>query len=253
MENWQILLDKIIGKIEEATNLETLQIGRDMAVEGRTDTYTVDWFWEFRAPNGVIYKIVASVRNVEKTLTKLEMFSFSSMLQDISGQVVGVIFTQSVFDKGIHDIAKDVGILLYEMPTIQEKPRVVPVVGGLQLDIDKPWAAAAKEKAGLGSAQIPFSGNPEYMYLHDEGDVCLDTIAGIVKTYVKKYEAAPDTKKHIEHTFAEPCYLHTGHDKVPRLKLNGLHFDLSYRLVDAWQSEDIVERIVNAAIRRYIN
>lgn len=253
MEIWQTLINKIMLKLEEATNLETIQIGRDMMVEGRTDTYKVDWFWEFRAPNGVVYKIVASARNVEKTLTKMEMFSFSSMIQDISGQVVGVIFTPTVFDKSILDIAKDVGILLYEMPGINDKPRIVPQVNVLRLDIDQKWADEKKAEAGLGDTKIPFSGNPEYMYLYDEKDTCLDTVAGIIKNYTGKYADEPDTDLHIEHKFPEPLYLHTGHELVPRLKLNGLSFELSYRVIDAWKSEDIIERVVNAAIRRYIN
>jgi hypothetical protein len=201
----------------------------------------------------VIYKVVASARNVEKTLAKNEMVAFASMVQDISGQVLGVIFTQPVYDKMIHDIAKDVGILLYEMAAINDKPNIAPLMSRLKLAVDEKWVAEQKAKAGIGDEKIPFTGSPEYMYLYDGNDMCLDTVGGIINTYVKKHINETDELHDIVHDFAEPLYLHTGNALLPRVKLNGISFCLGYKLTSAWSAADIVEKIVNSAMQRYLN
>ncbi len=251
MKAWEKLLAALMEALQGVADTQTLQANGEMTINGRTDLYPVDWYWEFRASNGVVYKIVASLKNVEKTLQKNEMFSFASMVQDLSGSVMGVIFTQPVYEKQIHDIARDVGVLLYEMPEINDKPRLTPQISGFHLDLDEAWIAEEKRKAGLGEEKIPFSGQPEYMYLYDEENLCIDSIAGIVESYVKQRVGEPEKEHAIQHEFHPALYLRTEQEAVPRIKINGLSFRLRYQKTDAWNGASLIEKIVQAAMQRH--
>ena len=125
-DNAENLISKIIEVIKSQNSLESVQVERDIQVEGRTASYPVDLYWEFEAGNGVTYKVIAQVKNVEKILSKNELFQFANVLQDISGQVMGVIFTQPVYDKLVQDIAKDVDVAILKNSNIERDDIVIP-------------------------------------------------------------------------------------------------------------------------------
>lgn len=245
-DNAENLISKIIEAIKSQDGLESLQIERDIEVEGRTASYPVDLYWEFKAGNGVTYKVIAQVKNVEKTLSKNELFQFANVLQDISGQVMGVIFTQPVYDKMVQDIAKDVGIMLYEMGNLQAQSMWQPSISDIKIAFDTEWIKTEKSKKGLEDAPISFSGDPKYMYIYDNQDLCIDSIEGIFNTYVKKHtEKENFSEKRIEHLFENGVYLETGHELIPKVKINGVTFGLSFTQIPAWEAKDIVIKIVN--------
>lgn len=248
-DNAENLISKIIEVIKSQKGLESVQVERDIHVEGRTASYPVDLYWEFKAGNGVTYKVIAQVKNVEKVLNKNELFQFANVLQDISGQVMGVIFTQPVYDKLVQDIAKDVGIMLYEMGNLQAQSMWQPNISDIKIDFDTEWIKTEKIKKGLEDAPISFSGDPKYMYIYDEQDFCIDSIEGIFNTYVKKYTEKEDfSEKRIGHSFENKVYLETGHELIPKVKINGVAFGLNFIQIPAWETKDIVVKIVNTAV-----
>lgn len=248
-DNAENLISKIIEVIKSQKGLESVQVERDIQVEGRTASYPVDLYWEFEAGNGVTYKVIAQVKNVEKTLNKNELFQFANVLQDISGQVMGVIFTQPVYDKLVQDIAKDVGIMLYEMGNLQDQSMWQPNISNIKIDFDTDWIKAEKAKKGLEDTPISFSGDPKYMYIYDNQDFCIDSIEGIFNTYVKEYTGNEDfSEKQIEHSFEKEVYLETGHELIPKVKINGVAFGLNFIQIPAWEAKDIVVKIVNTAV-----
>ncbi|WP_110956189.1 hypothetical protein [Anaerosinus massiliensis] len=247
--NSETLISEMIEFVKNEKQLEAIRIEKEVEIEGRTGIYPVDLFLEFQGENGLHYKIIAQVKNMEHQLNKQELFEFVKILQDVSGQVMGVIFTQPVYDKLVRDIAKDVGILLYEMGGVDDKPIYQPNISGIKVDIDEEWVKAEKMKHGLENETIPFSGDPKYMYLYNKENCCIDSIEGIFNSYVKKYSTQEEfSENKIMHSFEEEVYLQTGHALIPKIRIKCISFYLSFTKVSVWNAEDIMMKIIRTAL-----
>jgi len=248
-DNAEKLISKIIEVIKSEKGLESVKVERNIQVEGRTASYPVDLYWEFNGGNGVTYKVIAEVKNVERTLNKNELFQFANVLQDISGQVMGVIFTQPVYDKLVQDISKDVGIMLYEMGNFHNKSSWQPNISDIKIDFDTEWIKTEKAKKGLEDAPISFSGDPKYMYIYDAQDSCIDSIEGIFNAYIEeRNEKEAFSEARIEHSFEKEVFLETGHEIIPKVKINGVSFGLSFTQIPAWDAKDIVGKIIHTVL-----
>lgn len=255
MCNADIITQKIIETIRSEKDLENMIVKCDVEIEGRTAAYPVDLYLEFDSGNGINYKIIIQVKNIDQELNKQELFHFANILQDISGQVIGVIFTQPVYDKLVQDVAKDVGIMLYEMRNLADKPVWEPNVFNVNLDVDKEWVKAEKEKYNLGDTQIQSGGNPKYMYLYDDADTCVDSIEGIFDGYIKMQNEKDDFREvHIAHIFKDrTIYLKTEHALISKIKLNGISFSIDFRNVTALDGKEIVRNILRTALAAKLN
>lgn len=250
MNNSEMITEKIRETIEGDEELKNISVACKAEVEGRTASYPVDLLLSFHADNGVHYKIVIKTQGIDKELDKNELFHFANLLQDISGQVMGVIFTQPVYDKLVQDVAKDVGIMLYEMRNLADKPVWEAGVSEVKIDVDKEWVAAEKERLGLGDMPIQSGGNPKYMYLY-ENDVCVDSIEGVFNEHIKRQSGQENFEMtRIYHSFeGREVYLKTDHEVMSMVKLKGIGFTIKFRNVSALDGAEIVRNILRAAVR----
>lgn len=255
MCNADIITQKIIETIKSEKDLENMIVKCGAEIEGRTAAYPVDLYLEFNSESGINYKIIIQVKNIDQELNKQELFHFANVLQDISGQVIGVIFTQPVYDKLVQDVAKDVGIMLYEMRNLADKPVWEPNVFNVSLDVDKEWVKAEKEKYDLGDTQIQSGGNPKYMYLYDDHDTCVDSIEGIFNQYIKIQNEKNDFEEaHIVHVFKDnTIYLKTEHALISKIKLNSISFSINFRNVMMLDGKEIVRNILRTALAAKLN
>ena len=249
MDSAEKIARKIVETVEANEALAQVAVQRDAQVEGRTGSYPVDVYLEFQGDNGIRYKILIDTQNAGRPLEKNALFQFASVLQDISGQVMGVMFTQPVYDKLVQDVARDVGILLYEVRNLADRPVWEPEISQVRVEVDRAWVKAEKEKHGLGDAQLQSGGNPKYMYLYDEAGNCVDTVEGVFQTYVRRQ--SPDANAgpmQICHAFDSATYLETKHEIIRRVKLQEISFTLSFRNVMALDGDEIVQKILRAAL-----
>lgn len=249
MESSEMIVEKIVATVEGEAALERVSVQRDAQVEGRTASYPVDAYMEFEGDNGIHYKILIDAQNAGRALEKNDLFRFASVLQDISGQVMGVMFTQPVYDKLVQDVARDVGILLYEMRDLSQQAVWEPEVSDIHVDVDRDWVQAEKEKHGLGDAQLQSGGNPKYMYLYDEAGNCCDSVEGVFQRYIRGAQPEDGAPRRIRHAFdGDAVYLETNHEVIRRVKLREIDFTLTFRNVAALDGGEIVRRILRAAL-----
>lgn len=249
MDSAEKIARKIVETIESNEALAQVAVRRDAQVEGRTGSYPVDVYLEFQGDNGIRYKILVDTQSAGRTLEKNALFQFASVLQDISGQVMGVMFTQPVYDKLVQDVARDVGILLYEVRNLADRPVWEPEISNVRVEVDHAWVKAEKEKHGLGDAQLQSGGNPKYMYLYDEAGNCVDSVEGVFQSHIRRQSPDASTGAlQIRHVFDSATYLETKHEIIRRVKLQEISFTLSFRNVTALDGDEIVQRILRAAL-----
>lgn len=255
MSNSEMIRQKIVEAIQGEDALKNIVIACDTEVEGRTASYPVDLYLNFHAENGVHYKIIMQTQNVDQELNKNELFHFANIVQDVSGQVMGVIFTQPVYDKLVQDVAKDVGIMLYEMRNLADKPVWEASITDVLIDVDKEWVKLEKEKHQLADTPLQSSGNPKYMFLYDENELCLDSIEGIFNEHIRAQQEAENfSAMPVYHSFEDKnIYLKTEHELISRIRIKGIGFTVQFRNVTALDGTEIVRNILRTAVRAKLN
>lgn len=244
---YQQAVRDIYDAIAGETAVETIKAQYNAVIEGRTATHEADLYWEF-TDGDITYKAVIQAK---EQVELGELFTFLRTVRDIPGQVMGVIVTQPVYKKDIKDMAANAGIILYELiaPVVQEIWE--PVVGNVQINVDKAWVKAAKEKAGLGDEQVQMNANPKYTFIYDEQGNCLDSVQGVFAGYSKQPAEAMVGVQTIVHTFAVPVFLQTNHELVPLIKLDNITFDLEFVNVNQMPGEDMLAAILNKILRYF--
>lgn len=244
------LIGQLLTEVKRQDKIQLVKAERDYEIEGRTASYPVDLYWEFDADNGIHYKILFDMQHVDRAIDRNDLFHFANTLQDISGQVMGVVFTQPVYDKLVKDVARDVGIFLYEMTGAKDAPVWESEVSNLQVDVDKEWAQQEKAKYGLENERISYGGQLQEIFFYNDQDVCLDSMQGIIREEIKKKHEQKDfSRARVVHSFCgEAMYLKTGHELIPKVKIKGVSFDLSFYDIAQTEMSDIVEKIVQAAL-----
>lgn len=251
MGNTNDLIGQLLEEVKQQEKIQSVKAKRDCEVEGRTASYPVDMYWEFDAENGIHYKILFDMQHMERAIDRNDLFHFANVMQDISGQVMGVVFTQPVYDKLVKDVARDVGIFLYEMTGTNDASVWQPEVSNLHVEVDKEWAQQEKAKHGLENEQISYGGQLDEIFFYNGQDICLDSMQGIIREEIKKRHAQNEfTQTRVLHAFCgEPMYLKTGHELIPKVKVNGVSFDLVFYNITQMEVGDMVEKILQAALQ----
>lgn len=255
MGSAEMITQKIVETIRSEKDLMDMAVEVKTEIEGRTASYPVDLYMEFGAEDGINYKIIVQTATVDQELNKNELFHFANVLQDISGQVLGVVFTQPVYDKLVQDVAKDVGVMLYEMRNLEDQPVWEPNVSNVKVEVDKEWVKAEREKYGIDDTPIQAGGHPKYMYLYDEEDLCIDSVEGIFNGHIKERQETKEFEPiSIRHAFDKhAAYLKTEHALIPKVKLKEISFDISFRNVTALDGKEIVRNILRTALAAKLN
>lgn len=255
MVDANLITEKIMAALAEEEEFSDILVKRDTQVEGRTASYPVDLYLDFFSDNGVHYKIIIKTKTAAKVLTKNELFSFANVLQDISGQVMGVVFTQPVYDAAVHGVARDIGIMLYELRGFAGEPLWEPEVADMKVDVDAEWARAEKAKYGLENETISAGGEPKNMFLYDGDGNCVDSIEGVFNEYIKtRYRTDDFATARIRHEFKDAAvYLATEHHLITRVKLNAVEFTLQFRQIGQLDGREIVISILRAALLARLN
>jgi hypothetical protein len=225
--SYEKLVEGITSGIARLETVTTTQLERNSTLQGRMDNHPVDLYWEF-TDGDITYKTVIHSSCWEKAVSSSDLFKFVSLLRDIPGQTTGVLFSQPVYDKDIQQLAKDAGVLLFELSRETAAPRREAIVHNPGIQVDADWAKAEKERLGLEHETFQFSGDPKYLFLYDEQNNCVDSVHGVINGYLQRREGDSMERTSVHHYFETPTFLQTDNEFIPYVKLTSVMFDIEY-------------------------
>jgi len=147
----QQVFDEIVN--ENRTGLETIQVQRDVTLQGKDAKHQIDVYWEFVVGN-LTYKTIIQAKDQKSAVTQPQMLTFKAVIEDLPG-TTGVFVTRTGYQAGAKQIADKNGIVTFILR--EPKPddwegyiRVInidmqlryPVVKDIQFIVDGNWANA---------------------------------------------------------------------------------------------------------------
>ncbi|HWR05759.1 hypothetical protein [Sporomusa sp.] len=244
---YQQAVRDIYEAIAGETAVKTIKAQYNAVIEGRTATHETDVYWEF-TDGDITYKTIIQAK---EQVSLGELFTFLRIVRDIPGQVMGVIVTQPVYKKDIKDMAANAGIILYELFAPLAADVWEPVIGNVQINVDKAWVKEAKEQAGLGDELIQMNANPKYTFIYDESGNCVDSVQGVFDHYGKQSNAPADKLQTVVHTFAKSVFLQTNHELVPFIKLDNITFDLEFVNTNQMPGEEMLTQVLDKTLKYF--
>jgi hypothetical protein len=246
----ETIISKLVQAIVTEQSVQTIKLEQNTTIQGRTGTHEVDVYWEF-TDGEITYKLVIQTRDWNKTVGNNELFRLLSILRDIPGQTAGACFTQPVYQKVTKELARDVGITLYELLLPMDEHIWEPIIRQVQLQVDAEWAKAEKERLGLGDQQVQLGGDPKSMFIYDANGNCLDSVQGLFNEYCKQSrQAGKYDRQTITHQFRDE-YLQTNDEQFPMLKLDRVTFDLEFFDAAEVQGEEMLGTILASVLRYF--
>ncbi len=247
----QAMVDKLVQAITANRSVRTIKAEAGASLQGRNGSHQVDVYWEF-SDGEITYKTIIQTSYWDKVIGNNELFRLLSTLRDIPGQVAGVLFTQPVYQKLTRELARDVGIALYEVRLPVEHGVWEPLIDNINIRIDAEWAKAEKERLGLGEQQVQLGGEPKAMFIYDAAGNCIDSVQGVFNDYIKNSRAGRQFEQQtIVHEFGEPAYLQTTDEQFPQVKLNQIVFDLTFFDSTEVQGEEMAEHILADVLKYF--
>lgn len=250
MLSYEELIEGIADGIARLDTVTTTQLKQKAILQGRMDTHPVDLYWEF-TDGDITYKTVIHSSCWEKTASSSDLFKFVSLLRDIPGQTTGVLFSQPIYHKDTQQLAKDAGVLLFELSREAAAPRREAIVHNPGIQVDTVWAKAEKERLGLEHETFQFSGDPQYLFLYDEQDNCVDTVHSVIAGYLQRREGDSMERISVHHYFETPTFLQIGNEFIPRVKLTSVMFDIEYVDPNESLGEEIAQTILTHVLSYY--
>lgn len=253
MQEVNKLIEDMIATIHCDMSVETLEITRDALVEGRTCEHRVDLYWKFKSHDIVYQALVDASHYNEEKITKKMLFQAFSAANDINGQVVGVVLTKPIMDPAVKELAEKSRIVLCEVGEGIAQQVVEPIVKRMNINFDREWIKAEKERLGIGDKQINFKGNPKYLFIYDEEENCIDSLEGVVESILRdKAKSGYLDEEDIDHLFGAPTYLKIDDEYFPKVKILGLVVTAEIKKSALVGTEDIVENIKVQVMKQFL-
>jgi hypothetical protein len=106
------LVAVLFGGITVAALGRTIEIGRNVVLEGKTGRHEIDVFWRLHVGN-VFHDVVIQAKDWSKPVDQGEVLKFKAVLDDLPNQPRGIIVSRVGFQHGAKAIAEGSGILLF--------------------------------------------------------------------------------------------------------------------------------------------
>lgn len=147
----QQVFDEIVN--ENRNGLETIQVQRDVTLQGKDTKHQIDVYWEF-VVGGLMYKTIIQAKDQKSYINQSQMLTFKGVIEDLPG-TTGVFVTRTGYQTGAKQIAdkNDIVTFILREPKVDDWEgyiRVInldihlrlPVVREVKLNIDGNWAKA---------------------------------------------------------------------------------------------------------------
>lgn len=202
----QQVFDEIIN--ENRTGLETIQVQRDVTLQGKDSRHQIDVYWEFLV-GGLTYKTIIQAKDQKSAITQPQMLTFKSVVEDLPG-TTGVFVTKTGYQAGAKQIADKNGIVTFILrePNTDDWDgyiRVInldihlrfPVIRDVNLVVDGKWA----KDNGITEIHSQYYIPKEMMLITQNGEKNLDTLLN------KICEEIGFEERLYEQTYSEDTYM----------------------------------------------
>ena len=237
---YEQLTQQIFDQLVNQDEVDTVELKRDVCLQGKTTTHRIDVYWEFDR-GGIRYVTIVQAKDWNQRVDQGHLLQFQAVLDDLPFQATGIFVTRTGYQKGARNYAKGNGILLYELREPTEADwvgKVKTIVIELELfcrkssDInfvhDKEWAAEERHRRGISedeTLELRIAGCTDETFIYDEDGQEITTVKDIINSFVLPSEEISPIKK--KHPFAQPAFIHTGIERFPKLKLKALEATIS--------------------------
>lgn len=177
-EPYERLAMGLFRELVAQSSVPNLRVEHDVAVQGKAGAHQIDVLWEFDF-GGIRYLTLIQAKDWTRPVDQGEVLKFKAVLDDIPGQPRGVMVSKNGFQSGAEEIARRIGIKLYQLKeaTEQDRPRqlllwkilafmkryenVTPI-------FDREWCKSEGKQIGLRSkTQIRVEGIPKDIQILD--------------------------------------------------------------------------------------
>jgi Restriction endonuclease len=241
---YESLAQQVFNEIANQDAVKTIQVQRDVVLQGLRTQHQIDVYWEFEF-GGISYCNVVEAKDWGRPVDQGEVIQFKGVLDDLPNQPRGIFVTRTGFQSGAIEFAKKEGIILYELrePTDADwEGRVkgflvhihapVPNYENVFPVVDKDWVDSELTRRSLSKDNLPdstinfdFDGK---LYAEDGSEMLL-TERLLASFFPTGFKEIPPTK--MIHAFDKPTFMHTNTSWFPRLKLAAFEATVSVSLV----------------------
>jgi Restriction endonuclease len=241
---YESLTQQVFDEIVNQDAVKTVQIQRDVVLQGLCTEHQIDVYWEFEL-GGISYFNVVEAKDWGRPVDQGEVIQFKGVLDDLPGQPKGIFVTRTGFQSGAIDFAQKRGIILYELrePTDADwEGRIkgfllnfhaaIPRFENIRLIPDNDWATSEFRRLSISEGQVTdaqgiFAVNAK-LYTEDDTEITFDE-RFLASLFPTGFEEIPPTE--MVHTFEKPTFTHTNISWFPRLKLVALEAKVSLGVV----------------------
>ena len=253
----ELLIQQIFSQIENKSDVNTIEVGRDIELKGNDATHKIDIYWKFCIGN-ITYSAIIEVKNWFKAVDQEKLFQFKSVLNDLSGQPRGIFVTHPGYQEGAREYAQKNGILLYEIhdPTDWNPGDRIrtfnfdikiytPHFANISIiqDVECNLQELKKLSIPLSEASTIRVEVSDDLKFYDENGAEITTAIVLFNSLVPKgFEEFPP--KNLTHTFDKPTFVKTVDPRV-RMKIKAINVTISKTLKKIeFKGEDFAEYIL---------
>jgi hypothetical protein len=257
---YEVFTKAIFQQLLKQDKVETIRLEHDITFKGKTTSHQIDIYWEFKA-GGVVYYTCVQAKDWVKPVPQGHVFTFKSVLEDLKFRATGIMVCRSGYQQGAKDFADGNGILLYELREMEERDwdgriqKIIvnivaqtPSVQQVKFIVDQDWLDAELQRVGVPKGDsVAIDGYIGDIDLTDESESQVGTVASVVESLIPSPLVDMDAIE-FSHTFTEPTFASTGHQKLPRIKLHGVSAVVSVQSLEqkmVINGDDIVRFILS--------
>jgi len=249
-KEYEILTQTIFNQIVNQNSVETINVQRDVTLQGIVSSHQIDVYWEFKHAD-IIYYTIIQCKDWNSPVKQEHLFTLNQVLQDLPHQPRGIVVTKTGYQEGALEFAKAHGIELFELREFSEedaKGRIqtiliniiayIPHSNIVGFESDTLWVNNyLKDHDIKCESGIKIYGNSESIFALNEKGEKIESLKSLVDNiFPEGFEELPKTRKELY--FSEPTFFRTTSELMPLIKINKILVDIS---VDKMELQQRIE------------
>jgi hypothetical protein len=188
-------------------------------------------FWKF-VLGGIEHQVIIQAKDWASAVNQGEVLKFIGVLADLPGQPRGVMVARSGFQDGALTVARDNGIVLYELRDVREddfEGRIkriginliffIPNFRAIELVWDDEWLK------GQNPIQLAINKNSDELFITDPSGNHIKSLNLALHDLIDPPHQAVDWKK-AELLYTDPRFLETDNESLPLVKIRGIRAEI---------------------------
>ncbi len=242
---YETLVQRVFSQILAQSAVKTIDVRKNVVVQGKTTRHEIDVFWEFEL-SGIKYKTIIQAKDWATKVPQGEILKLKAVLDDIPGQPKGIFVTRTGYQPGAEQFALANGIGLYEFREPNEADwqgklkeininlrMFVPNTELTRFEFDEVWIRDRMKQLGIPHLALTIRESPDRVWIFDDHGRELQTMQQVLDELLASMgmkETAPQEVR-VDLTGKER-FLLSGHADLKFLKLKCLVFRISIAKIE---------------------